>query len=105
MPESSSLSDQLAVLCAADSGIWQQRRHHTATVMGNPGLLQELPDVAALLPERGRDGEQSAATDRSLPGLDAMADLALNHRLAQGAYSFGEDFVYLCHESNVLYEH
>jgi hypothetical protein len=52
--------------------------------MGNPGLLQELPDIAALLPEGGRDGEQAAAADRSLAGLDAMADLALNHRLAQG---------------------
>ena len=39
--------------------------------MGNPGLLQELPDIAALLPEGGRDGEQAAAADLSLAGLDA----------------------------------
>jgi hypothetical protein len=58
--------------------------------MGNPGLLQELTDIAALLPEGGGDGEQSAAADCSLAGLDAPAvawqtsDLALNHRLAQG---------------------
>ena len=55
--------------------------------MGNPGLLQELPDIAALLPEGGGDGEQAAATDRTLAGLDTMADLALNHRLAQGTLS------------------
>jgi hypothetical protein len=52
-------------------------------MMGNPGLLQELPDIAALLSEAGGDGEQAAAADRSLAGLDPMADLALNHRLAQ----------------------
>jgi hypothetical protein len=34
--------------------------------MGNPGLLQELPDIAVLLSQRGRDGEQSAAADRTL---------------------------------------
>ena len=55
--------------------------------MGHSGLLQELPDIAALLPERGGDGEQSAAADRTLAGLDAMTDLALNHRLAQGTLS------------------
>jgi hypothetical protein len=32
--------------------------------MGSPGLLQELPDIAAPLPEAGGDGEQAAA-DRS----------------------------------------
>ena len=53
-------------------------------MMGNPGLLQELPGIAALLSERGGDREQAAAADRTLAGLDAMADLALNHRLAQG---------------------
>ena len=55
--------------------------------MGNPGLLQELPDIAALLPEAGGDGEQAAAADCTLAGLDTMADLALNHRLAQGTLS------------------
>lgn len=32
--------------------------------MGNPGLLQKLPDIAALLP--AGDGEQLAAADRTL---------------------------------------
>jgi hypothetical protein len=54
--------------------------------MGNPHLFQEWPDVAALLSQRGGDGEQSAAADGALAGLDAMADLALNHRLAQGTF-------------------
>ena len=55
-------------------------------MMGNPGLLQELPDITALLSEAGGDGEQSAAADRTLAGLDAMADFSLNHRLAQGTF-------------------
>jgi len=67
--------------------IRQQRWHHPTVVMGNPGLLQELPDIAALLPEGGRDGEQSAAADCSLAGLHAMTDLACNHRLPQGTLS------------------
>jgi len=53
-------------------------------MIGNPGLLQKLPDIAALLPEGGGDGEQAAAADGAAGRLDAMADLALNHRLAQG---------------------
>lgn len=35
--------------------------------MGNPDLLQELPDIAALFSQRGRNGEQSAAAYRTLP--------------------------------------
>jgi hypothetical protein len=62
---------------------WQQRAHHPAAVMGDPGLLQELPDITALLPEAGGDGEQPAAADRTLAGLDAMTDFALNYGLAQ----------------------
>ena len=54
--------------------------------MGNPGLLQELPDIAALLPQGGGDREQAAEADRTLAGLDAMTDFALNHRLAQGTF-------------------
>ena len=65
------------------SGIGQQRWHLPAAVIGNPRLLQEWPDVPALLSQRGGDCEQSAAADGALAGLDAMADLALNHRLAQ----------------------
>ena len=66
------------------SGIGQQRWHLPAVVMGNPRLLQEWPNIAALLSQRGGDGKQAAAADGALAGLDAMADLALNHRLAQG---------------------
>ena len=51
--------------------------------MGNPALLQELPNIAALLPQGGGDGEQPAAADGAAGGLDAMADLAVNHRLPQ----------------------
>jgi hypothetical protein len=70
-----------------DSGIWQWRRHHTATLVGHPGLLQERHDIAALLSQRACDGEQAAAADRTLAGTDAMDDLALSHRLAQGTLS------------------
>jgi hypothetical protein len=48
-------------------------------MMGNPGLINELPDIPALLSEGGRDCQQAAAADRTLAGLDAMTDLALNH--------------------------
>lgn len=51
--------------------------------MSDPGLLQELPDIAPLLPQGGGDRQQAAAADRTLTGLDAMTDLALNHGLAQ----------------------
>ncbi len=47
--------------------------------MGNPRLLQELPHITALLSQGGGDGEQAAAADGALAGLDAMADLSLNH--------------------------
>ena len=62
--------------------------------MGNPGLLQELPDISALLPQGGGDCEQSATTDGTAGGLDAKADFALDDGLEQGPYSCGEDFVY-----------
>jgi hypothetical protein len=55
--------------------------------MGHPGLLQELPTIAALLSQRGRDGEQAAAADGALLGLDAMADHALRNRQAKGSLS------------------
>ena len=51
----------------------QQRGHHPAAVMRDPGLFQELPDITALLPEAGGNGEQPAAADRTLAGLDAPA--------------------------------
>ncbi|MFZ9753587.1 MAG: hypothetical protein ACO3B3_08545, partial [Cyanobium sp.] len=71
-PDGSSLIAQAAEHCVAESGIRQQGRHHPVAVMGDPGLLQELPDIAALLPQAGDDGEQSAAADRTLTGLDAL---------------------------------
>ena len=40
-----------------------QLRHHHGGVMGDPGLLQELPDIAALLPQGCGDREQAAAAD------------------------------------------
>jgi len=52
--------------------------------MGDPGLLQKIPDIPALLPQGSGDREQAVTADRTLVRLDAMADLALNHRLAQG---------------------
>jgi hypothetical protein len=52
--------------------------------MANPGLFQKILDIATLLPQGGGDREQTAAADRTLARLDAMTDLALNHRLAQG---------------------
>ena len=58
--------------------------------MGDLGLLQQRPDVSNLLPERGDDREQTAAADGPLGGLDAMADLAVDHRLPQRSYSCGE---------------
>jgi hypothetical protein len=51
------------------------------------------------------DREHTSAAQGSLGGLDAMADLAVDHRLPQRSYSCGEGFAYLCHESNVHYEH
>ena len=37
-----------------------------AAVMGNPGLLQKIPDIAALRQQGGGDREQAAAADRTL---------------------------------------
>jgi hypothetical protein len=36
--------------------------------MANPGLLLELPDIAALLPQGGVDSEQAAEADRAMAG-------------------------------------
>lgn len=46
--------------------------------MGDPYLLQELPNVPTLLPEGCRGREQAAATNGTAGGLDAMTDLALD---------------------------
>ena len=54
-------------------------------VMGDPGLLQELPDIAALLSEGGGDGEQPCPADGPVGRLDAMADLALDDGRPQGS--------------------
>ena len=70
-----------------DSGILHQGGHHATPVLGDPGLLQEWPDLPALVLQGGGDREQLAAADRDAGGLDAMADRALNHPLAQGRLS------------------
>jgi hypothetical protein len=44
--------------------------------MGDPGLFQKIPGIPVLLPQGSGDREQAAAADRTLAGLDAMADLA-----------------------------
>ena len=63
-------------------------------MIGDPCLLEELPNIAALLPEGGGDREQAAAANGTTCLLEAVTDLAPNYRLAQGTYSYGEDFVY-----------
>jgi len=55
-----------------------------------PGTPRHLGPVAA----GGGDREQSATTNGTAGGLDAEADFALDYGLAQGPYSYGEDFVY-----------
>jgi hypothetical protein len=54
--------------------------------MGDPGLLEELPDIQPLLPEGSGDREQAATANGTAGRLDAVTDLALNHRLAQGTF-------------------
>jgi hypothetical protein len=68
-----------------NSGIRQQGWHHPTVVMGNPGLLQELPDIPSLLSERGGDGEQACPADGSVGRLDTMTDLALDDGRTQGS--------------------
>lgn len=51
--------------------------------MGHPGLLKKLQDIAALLAQYAGDSKQPASADPILAGLDAMADLALDHRLTK----------------------
>lgn len=41
--------------------------------MGDPGLLQKMPEVPALLPQGGCDREQATAADGATGELDAMA--------------------------------
>lgn len=69
------------------SGIRQQGVHLPSAMMGDPGLLQEGPDVSALLPEGGDNREQTTATEGPFGRLDPMADLAVDHRLAQRSLS------------------
>ena len=52
--------------------------------MSDPGLLKEFPEITALLPQAGGNGEQPAAADPTLAGLDAMTDLALDDGRPQG---------------------
>ena len=46
--------------------------------MGDPGLLQELPEIPSLLSEGGGDGEQACSADCAVGRLDTMTDLALD---------------------------
>ena len=46
--------------------------------MGDPGLLEDLPGIPALLPQGGGDREQAATADSTAGGLDAKADFALD---------------------------
>ena len=54
------------------SGIRQQGGSLAAAMMGDPGLLQEGPDVSTLLPEGGDDREQTAAAQRLAAEVEEM---------------------------------
>jgi hypothetical protein len=56
-------------------------------MMGNPGLLQEPPDISALLLQGGGDAEQPIPTFSPLAGMTASADFSLitNWRRAHSA--------------------
>jgi len=51
--------------------------------MGDPGLLQETPDIPPLLPEGGTDGEQACAAEAAGAGLNTVTDLALDDCLPE----------------------
>jgi hypothetical protein len=60
------------LLLLLNSGIRLQPRHHATAMMGNPGLLQELPYFPFLLPQgSGGDREHSAGVDGTACGLIA----------------------------------
>ena len=40
--------------------------------MGDPGLLQQIPDITGLLPQGGGDGEQVVAAEGAIGGLHAV---------------------------------
>ena len=46
------------------SAIRHQRWHHASEAMGDPGLLQEVPRIPALLAQGGGDREQPTAADQ-----------------------------------------
>jgi hypothetical protein len=68
----------------------QQRWHNPAAVMGDPGLLQELPDITPLLAQGCGDGEQAAAADRFLAGLVMSNTINKRLRLAQTATNWSQ---------------
>lgn len=81
------LADKRAI---TGSTIFDNLLSHPAAVMasprrgvGNPGLLQEQPEILARLPQGAGGREQAAATPRTFAGLDTETHLALNHRLSQ----------------------
>ena len=50
--------------------------------MGDPGLLQKIPDIPALLPQGSGDREQAITADRSLAGPPCsgkMTPLSIAH--------------------------
>ena len=54
--------------------------------MGHPGLLQEFPHIAALLPEAGAFREQACETKRPRFRWNAVTYFALNHCGAQDTF-------------------
>lgn len=57
--------------------------HHCGDERPRPA--PETAKYTCLMPVGGGDGEQAAAADLTQAGLVALADLALNHRMTQGA--------------------
>lgn len=54
--------------------------------MGEASLHEELPNIAALLPQASGHREQAAAVEGTTGSLDTVTDFALNHRLEQGTF-------------------
>jgi hypothetical protein len=54
-----------------------------AVASDDPGLFQKAPQITALLPQSGGDREQAAAAEPTGAGLDGLADLSVNHWLAE----------------------
>ena len=57
--------------------------------MGDQVLLQGLPAIPICCLRLGTELEQATAADRTLAGLDALADLDLDHLIAQRRWRQG----------------